>query len=274
MKEGGDDDLSLRKDRWEAKLPVNENGEVDFSPQRKFVVTRTGRQIARMQRNIKVTAIVCAILALLVLILYFLFNFINRGGEGDIDRGDFTVEVFRGERAMFSLSESEDLSNPTIMLQGSSVDDLWHCTRSWIPASVDENSKGGDASSEDPSYFCYTFYLTNASDKDFTYRYDLDFVEKYLDLDDACRIMIYRNGEEKVYAKAPIEGTPLEAGTEEFLNDKTYVAQTDLTLEKGGTDKYTIVIWLEGEDPECVNDVLTGKLKLEMNFYTEDNFQY
>ncbi len=27
-------------------------------------------------------------------------------------------------------------------------------------------------------------------------------------------------------------------------------------------DKYTVVIWLEGEDPECVNDILGGTIEL------------
>ena len=44
-----------------------------------------------------------------------------------------------------------------------------------------------------------------------------------------------------------------------------------LTLaEEGKIEKYSIVIWLEGEDPECVNDVLGGVMNLEMNFEVLD----
>lgn len=32
-------------------------------------------------------------------------------------------------------------------------------------------------------------------------------------------------------------------------------------------DKYTVVIWLEGEDPECVNDILGGYVEFRMKFY-------
>ena len=263
-----------RKDK--NKLPTDANGAVDFSPMRKFVVKRTGKQIARMQTMIKRTAIIVLILILLVLLLYFLFYFIDKGNQsGDvIDKGDFTIQIDRGERQMLSLSEHEDLSEQTLLLQGTNVEDMWHCTRDWIPADVDEKSTGGDASSTEPSYLCYTFYVINASDGELTYRYDFDFVEKYLDMDDAVRIMVFRNGESKVYAKKPIDGTPLEPDTLTFLSDTTYISERDLKIEKGKADKYTVVMWLEGEDPECINDLLTGKLKVEMNYYSADSANY
>ena len=30
--------------------------------------------------------------------------------------------------------------------------------------------------------------------------------------------------------------------------------------------KFTVVVWLEGDDPECVDRVIDGLAKLEMNF--------
>ena len=34
-------------------------------------------------------------------------------------------------------------------------------------------------------------------------------------------------------------------------------------------DRFTIIFWLEGEDPDCVNDILGGKVKFEMNIREE-----
>jgi len=51
------------------------------------------------------------------------------------------------------------------------------------------------------------------------------------------------------------------------------VTVTDFVREDfviGEVDKYTVVIWLEGEDPECVNDILGGELKMSMNFHVLD----
>jgi hypothetical protein len=34
-------------------------------------------------------------------------------------------------------------------------------------------------------------------------------------------------------------------------------------------DKITIVIWLEGDDPECVNAILGGEMKMHMEITEE-----
>ena len=34
-------------------------------------------------------------------------------------------------------------------------------------------------------------------------------------------------------------------------------------------DKVTVVIWLEGDDPECVNAILGGEMKMHMDIYEE-----
>lgn len=41
-------------------------------------------------------------------------------------------------------------------------------------------------------------------------------------------------------------------------------------LEPGETDKYTIVMWIEGEDPECIDDIRNGYVKLEWFFGIAD----
>ena len=37
-------------------------------------------------------------------------------------------------------------------------------------------------------------------------------------------------------------------------------------LGPGEKDKYTVVIWLEGNDPDCVDKIIGGTMKLGMNF--------
>ena len=40
-------------------------------------------------------------------------------------------------------------------------------------------------------------------------------------------------------------------------------------MNPGGSDRFTVVIWLEGDDPDCVNDILGGELKMHMDFTEE-----
>ncbi|MBR4882052.1 MAG: hypothetical protein IKU19_08960, partial [Clostridia bacterium] len=188
-----------------------------------IAVKRSGQRTAKLQQRIKVTKWILFCLLLLVIILYLLFIFIWRGGldgEGGGDQpdyGDFTVQVDEGQRNLISLSEDIGFENGTIRLKGTSAEDLWHCTRDWIPDNIQDLSDGGAHHDSDPSYFAYTFFLKNCSEEELKYTYDLELLSKYvaneLEALDAVRIMFVRNGEKTVWAKASVDGTPLENNT-------------------------------------------------------------
>lgn len=55
--------------------------------------------------------------------------------------------------------------------------------------------------------------------------------------------------------------------TTPFLSDKVICQGVRPGLEDKEADKYTVVIWYEGEDPECVDDIIGGQVELYMNFY-------
>ena len=40
-------------------------------------------------------------------------------------------------------------------------------------------------------------------------------------------------------------------------------------FKPGDIDKYTIVLWIEGSDPECNDNILGGEIKISMNFVSE-----
>ena len=50
--------------------------------------------------------------------------------------------------------------------------------------------------------------------------------------------------------------------TVETASGKTVETGQRAELMPGEIDKYTVVIWLEGEDPECVNDILGGTIEM------------
>ena len=85
--------------------------------------------------------------------------------------------------------------------------------------------------------------------------------------------MVYKNGEPTVYAK-PVRGTDTPeklAGadtpdTVPFLDNDTVFSEQRADFAPGDTDKYTVVIWFEGEDSECINDIMGGHMRLSMLF--------
>jgi len=82
-------------------------------------------------------------------------------------------------------------------------------------------------------------------------------------------VMIYLNGEKTVYAKVSSITGEAEEGTIPFRSDNPIVLEKRENFEPGTRDKFTIVIWLEGDDPDCVDSIIGGELKLEMNITDE-----
>ena len=40
-------------------------------------------------------------------------------------------------------------------------------------------------------------------------------------------------------------------------------------FKPGDVHEYTLVLWVEGSDPECTDNILGGEFKVEMQFYSE-----
>lgn len=51
-----------------------------------------------------------------------------------------------------------------------------------------------------------------------------------------------------------------------FASKRTITTGLRKDIEDDGMDKFTVVIWLEGEDPECVDKIIGGELELAMSF--------
>lgn len=51
-----------------------------------------------------------------------------------------------------------------------------------------------------------------------------------------------------------------------FASGRTICTGLRPDFEHDGMDKFTVVIWLEGEDPECVDRIIGGELELAMSF--------
>lgn len=64
-----------------------------------------------------------------------------------------------------------------------------------------------------------------------------------------------------------------ELATHPFEGEKTITKGTRLELKPGGIDKYTVVIWLEGDDPDCVDDIKQGTIGLGMTFTKVDKYE-
>ena len=70
--------------------------------------------------------------------------------------------------------------------------------------------------------------------------------------------------------KIPVDTTDEELPITEFDSEQTVFHLSEQALAAGETDKYTIVMWVEGEDPECIDDIRGGYVKLNWFFSIKD----
>ena len=117
------------------------------------------------------------------------------------------------------------------------------------------------------NYIAYTFYMINSGDDTISYQGEIYIEDVSSHLDEAIRVAVYQNGVKTVYGKTKSDGSGKESDCDEEFLASTVVMRTERDgLEPRGKDKYTIVIWLEGNDPDCTDDLIGGSLKLGMNF--------
>mgnify|MGYP004596149503 FL=1 len=74
---------------------------------------------------------------------------------------------------------------------------------------------------------------------------------------------VWRNGERVVYAAPAADGGE-ENGCKNFKSDDVVCTYTEKKFLVGNVDRYTIVIWMEGDDPECVDSIIGGSVEFSM----------
>ena len=90
-------------------------------------------------------------------------------------------------------------------------------------------------------------------------------------VDEAVRVAVYKNGEKTVYGKTKSDGTGKEKDCDKEFEASTVVMTTHSdSFKPGAKDKYTVVIWLEGNDPDCTDDRLGGEFRVDMTMQVID----
>ena len=87
--------------------------------------------------------------------------------------------------------------------------------------------------------------------------------------DEAIRVRVYRNGIDTTYAKIAKDGNP-EEGTTPFVDATKAFSTVEENVQPNEIIKYTFVVWLEGNDPECDDDIKGGNVKMSLTFSVDD----
>ncbi|MBR2612328.1 MAG: hypothetical protein IKC72_04585 [Clostridia bacterium] len=227
------------------------------SERRLGILNRTIKEVRNYTVAKKVSTAVLACVTILTTIIYIASVLYTKTGS-------FTVNVDKFDMTEYglSLSETRDLSIKKPELAAGINDFMTNISSGDIPADVDHI----DGEHNGENYIAYTFYLVNAGQTPVKFNYQINISEVKNDLDSALRIRLYVNGEDTTYAKTASNGSGAEPGTTEFFTSDIVTRGVVDNFDLGETIKYTIVIWIEGNDPDCVDRLIGGRAKLSMGF--------
>ena len=180
-----------------------------------------------------------------------------------------------------SLSETVEGFNEgkgTVRLEAVGIPKMTNISRMEVSDDI-HNEKDGSHNGQ--NYFCYTFYLKNVGTASLNYTMELSIVMNTKGMGDAMRIEIFstplfgarRDTILTKYAKARADGTPeyyddadpSQGYCTNFLNDKIISTET-YTLPISQIYKYTILMYIDGPDEDCTDEILGGSFGFEVQF--------
>ena len=163
--------------------------------------------------------------------------------------GSFTVNVNKYEMVKYglSLSEHKDLSHPSSVLNAKIDQSITNIAEEDLPDDVDNI----DGTHNGRNHIAYTFYLYNAGTIDeMSYEWQILMSNVFQGIDAAVRVRLYIDGVPTTYAKTATDGSGPEPGTVEFYSTDVIAQGRVNNFSVGSVTKFTIVIWLEGNDPD------------------------
>lgn len=224
---------------------------------------------AKKQSRKKARKIVFKILLMVTILflvnVYIILSIMYKGEN-------FTVTLDSEYGRESGLVIYEELENKYLrtFLRSKDIEFFTDISGDWIPKDIDNQ---GEGSHNGRNYIAYTFYAENMGQDTINYWASIEIDDVIKNVDEAIRIMVFKNGNKVVYAKNNRTTGQPEPNTTSFHDEDTVMLEVTENFKVGDIDKYTIVIWLEGDDPQCKNDLIGGEIKMHMKLIEEHILQ-
>lgn len=197
--------------------------------------------------------------------------------------GNFVISTTNKEYYLF-LSETVGFEDPLTVLTAKGVDNFDNTTYNWLDFDF---ISAVDGSSNSPRHLGYSFYVCNMSTSMVHYNAKLTIERMYKNVDKALWVKVIETRydtegkpivSDTVYA-APVTGSvdrqqetaladPIRGGIipVNFTSNSTVFDYDVRNVRSMEIVRYTIVLWLEGEDPDCSDEIKLGSMRLSLNF--------
>ena len=216
-------------------------------------------------------------------------------------RGYFTINMSRGMfREGFTLSETSGFEYPTTQLLAVPAEGVPCISIRQIPDTVDDID-----GEHNENYMAYTFYIRNEGESVVSFNWRLLLSAESQNCSEAAWCILFVDGEPRVYASPASHGgkQALPAygdNTRGYLSVPVLMAENEhdqlrLVTQRGNVNfyrvvpdvfdggnvmaqgmhkdvkpdeihKYTVVLWIEGDDPDCTDDLIGAYLGVRMEF--------
>lgn len=241
---------------------LNDKNIADAEIER-FHIKTDSAEIVKYKKRRRILSVILSVCLIILLILFFISMLVTQWGDLIISVDSPAVK--KG----IVLSEDSEFKTMSASLSAVQVKDVTNITYSWLPTDLDTSK---DGSHNGGNYVAYTFYCKNNGQVTLDYDATLDITGVAKSADEAIRIMVYKNGKPSIYGKGKYnDRNTAETDCTKFKTDSVVMTTSTEGFKVGDIDKYTIVIWVEGNDPECIDDIRNGHIRSRMLFSVRED---
>jgi len=233
--------------------------------QKGVIIVRLSRVLG--VRRVKIRNRIFSLGILITGMLSITFGIITFYGQ---NAGNFVMSVDRAAIIRgIVISDDPAFQTKGSRLMSEPIQDAQEVTYAWLK--LDElQETDGNFKDIDHDYVAYTFYVKNEGFETVDLSYYIRITDVYNEMDKAIRVLVIDNSVETMYMKPDTTNQnsypDYMPEAEHFLTQSTVTRKLIPNFKPGDIRKFSIVIWLEGNDPDTTDGILEGMIKLQMNF--------
>lgn len=248
-----------KKEKKDKKLNISHMTDIEIKAEKDRIKSETERRIRSKKRE-KSLKLGVLIILLFLIIIYVILRILFL-------QGAFTISLDQNfaKKSGVIIFERMDEQDSRRVLKVDKLNYMDNIDELWIPSDID---KQGEGTHNGQNYIAYTFYVANKGIDTVNYWYSILIDDVIRDVDRAIRIKVYLNGNPTTYAKAAWGGSP-EPGTQAFYSDDLVLVESRKNFRPDEIDRITLVIWIHGPDPDCVDALIGGEMKMHMEITEE-----
>lgn len=241
---------------------ANENQETIVDEiSSKGQIEEKAKKTAKKKTRAIIFKILLIVIILFLVNVYIILSIIYKGENFTV-----TLDSEYGRESGLVIYEEQANKYLRTFLRSDDIEFFTDISVDWLPENIDNE---GEGSHNGRNYIAYTFYAENMGQDPINYWATIKIDDVIKNVDEAIRVMVIKNGERVIYAKnSRATGLP-EPETQPFKDLDTVMLEKEEYFEVGDINKYTVVIWVEGDDPECKNDLIGGEIKMHMTLTEE-----